>query len=521
MGPFSYSVVLQLLALSYFFTFPSNQAFPITRGNFPTGFIFGAASSAYQYEGAAYKDGRGPSIWDTFTKTHPEKIVDRSSGERADDFYYRYKEDVALLKEIGFDYFRFSISWPRILPRGKISRGVNKEGVQFYNNLIDELLSNGLQPAVTLFHWDTPQALEDEYGGFLSPSIVDDYKDYVEFCFKEFGDRVKFWITLNEPNFFASWGYASGTKAPGRCSNYIGNCSVGNSATEPYIVAHNMILAHATAVKLYRNKFQESQKGKIGITVATRWMVPKFHTTNDFEASLRALDFAFGWIVDPIMFGDYPKSMQSLVGKRLPKFSKDQSELVKGSIDFLGANYYTARYAEDSTNSNHTKINFSYTTDSLVNLTTEKDGIPIGQPTSASWFYIYPKGIEEYILYLKTKYNNPPIYITENGIVDENSSAKLEDALNDGSRIKYHHDHLSHLLQAIKGGADVRGYFAWSLLDNFEWESGYTVRFGMTYVDYNNNLQRYNKNSALWFKKFLQNKDNLFLPQSFLFHYEY
>ncbi|GLU00229.1 hypothetical protein SLE2022_176100 [Rubroshorea leprosula] len=211
----------------------------INRNNFPDGFIFGVGSSAYQVEGATHSDGRKPSIWDTFVRQCPEKISDHSTGDVAEEFYYHYKEDIALMKEIGLDSFRFSISWPRILPGGKNSRGVNQQGVDFYNSLIDELLSNGIQPFVTLFHWDLPQTLEDEYGGFLSPSIVNHYRDYVDFCFNEFGDRVKHWVTLNEPNLFTEFGYADGTAALGRCSDYIGNCIAGNSATEPYLVAHH------------------------------------------------------------------------------------------------------------------------------------------------------------------------------------------------------------------------------------------------------------------------------------------
>ncbi|POO00086.1 Glycoside hydrolase [Trema orientale] len=195
--------------------------------------------------------------------------------------------------------------------------------------------------------------------------------------------------------------------------------------------------------------------------------------------------------------------MRSLVGNRLPKFSDEESRVVKGSIDFLGVNYYSARFAEDAI-THSSSFEFSYSTDNHVNLTTEKDGIPIGEPTEIKWLYIYPVGIEELALYIKRKYKNPPMYITENGIVDSNSSSLLKDALNDSLRIKYHHNHLSYLLNAIEAGADVRGYYAWSFLDNFEWEYGYTIRFGITYIDYKNKLQRYLKKSALWFKEFLQ-----------------
>ncbi|KAJ4711677.1 putative Beta-glucosidase [Melia azedarach] len=455
-------------------------------------------------------EGRKPSIWDTFVMDHPEKILDHSNGDVAIDFYFRYKEDIALMKEVGMDSFRFSISWSRILPNGKISGGVNQQGVAFYDNLIDHLISNGIEPFITLFHWDLPQALNDEYGGFLSPKIVKDFGDFVDFCFKQFGDRVKQWVTLNEPNLFTKGGYAAGTNAPGRCSNYIGNCTAGNSATEPYAVAHHLILCHATAVKLYKEKYQASQKGLIGITLYTFWAVPKFQTVASRDAATRALDFMFGWFFNPITYGDYPKIMRELVGDRLPKFTNSQSKMVKGSIDFLGFNYYSANYADGMTY--YSNANLSYTTDNRVNLTTEKNGIPIGQQTGASWIYLYPKGIREILLYIKRKYNSPIIYITENGMADvENSiSRPIDNALNDSLRIKYHRLHLSHLLKAInKDGVDVRRYYVWSFLDNFEWSSGYTLRFGITYVDYKDGLKRSFKKSALWFRSFLQKQNNI------------
>lgn len=461
-----------------------------------------------QYEGAAHTEGRTPSVWDTFAANQPEKILDRSNGDVADNFYFRYKEDIALVKQVGFDSLRFSISWSRILPHGNISGGVNQQGVDFYNDLIDELISNGLKPFVTLFHWDTPQALEDEYGGFLSPKIVKDFGDFADLCFREFGDRVKHWITLNEPETFCESGYAKGTKAPGRCSNYIGNCPAGNSATEPYVAAHHLILSHATAVKLYRQNYQASQNGLIGITISSIWAVPKFQTVASKKAASRVIDFIFGWIFSPITYGSYPKSMQHLVGNRLPKFTKSQAEMVKGSVDFLGLNYYTANYADEVTSFSNTSL--SYTTDSRVNRTKEKNGFPIGQPTGSDWLYIYPRGIRELLLYLKKKYNPPPIYITENGMGDVNSlSWPINYALNDTVRVNYYSDHLSYLLEAIKEGVDVRGYFAWSFLDNFEWEDGYTNRFGITYVDYRDGLKRSLKNSALWFKNFLQNQNDI------------
>lgn len=478
-------------------------AAPLNRSSFPPGFIFGAASSAYQYAGAAKKDGRGPSVWDTFTKEHPERIIDRSNGDVAVDFYHRYKGDVSLMKNIGLDAFRFSISWSRVLPRGKVGGGVNQIGVEFYNNLINELLSNGIQPFVTLFHWDLPQALEDEYGGFLSPSIVNDYHAYVDFCFKTFGNRVKHWITFNEPYVYTIAGYDSGVFPPSRCSSYSGNCTAGNSATEPYLVAHHILLSHATAVKLYKEKYQAYQKGTIGVTLVSNWLVPLSKTEANRKATSRSLDFMLGWFIHPITYGYYPKSMRAFVQNRLPQFSEAQSKLLKGSFDFLGVNYYSANYVENSLVFNN--VNRSYSTDKHANFSYMKNGKPIGTPTDLNWLYIYPKGIRKLMLYIKEKYKNPPIYITENGFGDLNkSSLSIKEVLKDSLRITYYRGHLSHLSQAINEGVNVRGYFAWSFLDDFEWNSGFTVRFGLYYVDYKHGLKRYPKSSAIWFKKFLK-----------------
>nr|AQP26338.1 beta-glucosidase 12 [Crocus sativus] len=476
----------------------------ISRSSFPTGFIFGTASSAYQYEGAAKEGGRGPSLWDTFVEKHADQVADGSNGNVAIDSYHRYKGDVKIMKEMGFDAYRFSISWSRILPNGSLSGGINKEGVKYYNNLIDELISKGLTPFVTIFHWDTPQGLEDKYGGFLSNRIAEDFRDYAGVCFREFGDRVKHWITLNEPWSYAADGYATGDLAPRRCSPEIAaNCNGGDSGREPYTVAHSMLLSHAAAVNLYRRKYQASQKGKIGITLVTNWMVPYSDSKRDMDAVERGLDFMFGWFMDPLTQGDYPLSMKALVRDRLPKFTEEQSKMVKGSFDFLGVNYYSTNYARSL------PINVIakdlYSTDSCANRTQVRNGIPIGPRAASNWLYVYPKGILDLLLYTKEKYNNPLIYITENGVDEANNETlSLEEALKDDARIHFYQQHLFYLQRAIREGVDVRGYFAWSLLDNFEWLNGYTVRFGLNYVDYKNDLKRYPKSSAIWFKKFLK-----------------
>ncbi|KAF5447862.1 hypothetical protein F2P56_033380 [Juglans regia] len=305
----------------------------LNRTSFPKGFTFGLASAAYQYEGAAFEDGKGLSMWDYYSHKYPEKIADGSNGDVADDQYHRYKEDVGIMKDMGLDAYRFSISWSRLLPNGKLCGGVNREGINYYNNLINELLEKGLKPFVTLFHWNLPQALEDEYGGFLSSQIVDDFGDYAELCFKEFGDRVKHWITLNEPLGYSVGGYALGLLAPDRCSDWQNlNCTGGNSATEPYIVTHHQLLAHAAAVKVYKQKYQAIQEGTIGITLVSNWLVPYSNSTYDRHSALRALDFMFGWFMDPLTNGDYPHIMRSLVGNRLPNFSKEQSMAVNRLI---------------------------------------------------------------------------------------------------------------------------------------------------------------------------------------------
>ncbi|KAJ4753102.1 beta glucosidase 12 [Rhynchospora pubera] len=477
----------------------------LRKSGFPKDFLFGTASSAYQYEGAAREGGRGPSIWDTFTHLHPEKIANGSNGDVAIDSYHRYKEDVAIMNDMGLNSYRFSISWPRILPGGNISGGVNKEGIKYYNNLINELILNGIQPFVTLFHWDSPQALEDLYGGFLSSRVVEDFRDYAEVCFQEFGDRVKNWITFNEPWSYSVGGYGSGILAPGRCSPWVDtNCLGGDSAKEPYIVAHNQLLAHAATVAIYRKKFQEAQKGKIGITLVSNWMIPYSNSKADKESAARALDFMYGWFMDPITSGQYPLIIRRLVGDRLPNFTREQSAILKGSFDFVGVNYYTARFTQNIPISNNF-VNKSYNADQFVNQTVERNGIIIGPKAASSWLYVYPKGIRDLLVYTKKTYNNPLIYITENGVDEENDQKlSLEEALKDDFRIRFYQQHLSYVQRAIQEGVDVRGYFAWSLLDNFEWMDGYSVRFGINYVDYKNGLKIYPKSSSLWFRGFLK-----------------
>ncbi|PHU30133.1 Beta-glucosidase 12 [Capsicum chinense] len=479
--------------------FNISAADPFNRSSFPPHFIFGTGSSAYQFEGAANEDGKGPSTWDTFAHKYPEKIIDGSNGDVAIDFYHLYKEDITLMKLQGLNGFKFSLSWSRVLPYGKLSKGVNKKGIAFYNNLINELLANGIEPLVSIFHWDLPQALEDEYQGFLSTQIVDDFRDYAELCFKEFGDRVKHWITINEPYTYAVFGYAFGSRPPGRCS-YSNGCIAGNDATEPYIVAHHLLLAHAKAVKLYRKKYKASLKGKIGISLISNWFVPYYTEKKHIDAAQRALDFMLGWFIDPLTYGDYPANMHKLVKDRLPKFTQEEVEMVKGSYDFLGTNYYTSTYAVNMDDPD--PVNLNYATDSQVYLTWKKDNIPIGEPTGSNAIFVVPEGLQQLLIYIKEKYKNPIIYVTENGMSDANVTT-IQQGVNDLERTKCIRQHLLAIKDSLQDGVNVKGYFVWSFLDNFEWNSGYTERYGINYVDFNDNLKRYPKRSALWLKKFL------------------
>ncbi|CAH2058006.1 unnamed protein product [Thlaspi arvense] len=438
------------------------------RADFPQGFLFGTASSAYQYEGAMKEGSRGESMWDNFARKYPERNC-RSTADETVDFYHRYKEDIQRMKDINMDAFRFSISWVRILPYGKLSNGVNKEGIRFYNELIDELLANGITPLATLFHWDTPQALEEEYGGFLSEKIVLDFKDFASICFKEFGDRVKLWLTINEPWVYSVGGYDAGRKAPGRASKYMNDSAeAGQSGHEAYIVSHNLLLAHAEAVEAFRN-CHNCKDGKIGMAHCPLWYEPYDLTcVEDIEAAERAMEFMH---MNPTVYGDYPEVMKKIVGKRLPSFTESQSRKLKGSFDFIGINYYSSVYAKD-----------------VAEVDSEKPFWRSDQHVEWKKQNKAGKSIGHCDAYEKKK---PKIY-----------------ELMDLKRTEYHKKHISNLHQAIyEDGVQVDGYFAWSLLDNCEWNCGYEIRYGMFYVDYENGLKRYPKMSAMWFKEFLKEKD--------------
>ncbi|KAJ0019020.1 hypothetical protein Pint_11688 [Pistacia integerrima] len=458
----------------------------VSRSDFPPDFIFGVATSAYQIEGACKEGGRGASIWDAFSHTEG-KIIDKSNGDVAVDHYHRYKEDIDLIAKLGFDGYRFSISWSRIFPDG-LGTKVNEEGITFYNNIIDALLEKGITPYITLYHWDLPLHLHDKMGGWVNKEIVKYFAIYADTCFSCFGDRVKKWITINEPLQTAVNGYDTGIFAPGRRQH---------SSTEPYLAAHHQILAHATAFSIYQSKYKDKQGGKVGLVVDCEWAEANSDKIEDLSAAARRLDFQLGWYLHPIYYGEYPEVMRKRLGDRLPEFTQEEKELLKHAVDFVGLNQYTSRFIAHATSPEEGDY---YKSQEMERIVEWEGGEIIGEKAASEWLYVVPWGIRKVLNYISKTYNNPPIFVTEN----DNDTSPLHEMLDDKLRVRYFKEYLAAVSRAIKDGADVRGYFAWSLLDNFEWAQGYTKRFGLVYVDYKNGLARHPKSSAYWFLRLIE-----------------
>ncbi|XP_044967165.1 beta-glucosidase 16-like [Hordeum vulgare subsp. vulgare] len=470
----------------------------LDRAEFPPGFLFGAATSSYQIEGAYLEDGKGLSNWDVFTHTQSREINDGRNGDVADDHYHRYMEDVEIMHNLGVNSYRFSISWARVLPRGRLG-GVNSAAIAFYNRLIAALLEKGIEPFVTLHHFDLPHELETRHGGWLGAGIREEFGYYADVCFKAFGDRVKFWTTLNEPNLFTKFAYMLGQYPPKHCSPPFGTCNSGDSRREPYVAAHNMIMSHAAAVDNYKRNYQATQGGSIGIVIAMKWYEPLTNSTEDILAARRALAFEVDWFLDPIFFGDYPREMREMLSSNLPTFTSEEKRLLQSKADFIGVNHYTAIYAKDCIAS---PCNIkSYEGNALVQAVGERDGVAIGRPTAFPGYYDVPEGMELIVKYVNQRYENAPVYVTENGF-SQFSDNSMEDLINDVGRVNYLQGYLTCISSAVRRGANVRGYFVWSLMDNFEWGFGFTVRFGLYYVDFETQ-ERTPKMSGKWYRDFL------------------
>ncbi|BFZ09250.1 hypothetical protein BsWGS_12289 [Bradybaena similaris] len=454
--------------------------------SFPGTFRWGVATSAYQIEGGWNADGKGVSIWDTFA--HSGKIVGGETGDVACDSYHLYQEDVKMLESLGVDFYRFSIAWTRILPNGTTAN-INQAGINYYNRLIDALLAKNITPMVTLYHWDLPQALQD-YGGWKNESAVNIFGEYARICFKEFGDRVKHWITFNEPYIFIWLGYGIGMLAPG--------------LVEPgdgvYQVAHNVIKAHTRAYHIYNENFRSSQKGIVGITLVFEWLEPMTDSLQDAEAADRGMHFNFGWFANPIFSesGDYPEIMKQLIGdksrrqgfaaSRLPEFTDKEKSLNKGAADFMGFNHYTSRLASHKPDQDSAP---NYDLDSDLKLLSDL----CWPHTGAYWMRANPWGIRKGLDWAKKHYQNPVIFITENG---RNTDADLDDP----DRIYYYKYYTNEVLKAIRfDGVRVHGYAAWSLMDNLEWADAFNPKFGLYHVDFDSaNKTRTPRTSAAFYR---------------------
>jgi len=474
-------------------------------GKFPDGFAWSSATSSYQIEGGWDADGKGKNIWDTRTET-PSNIAEGGTGQIACDSYHKYKEDVQMLKAMGVGHYRFSLSWARILPDGT-TNNVNQAGVDYYHNLIDELIANGIQPQVTLYHWDMPQALSDA-GGFLSDDFSDWFEEYAKFAYQTYSSKVKFWITFNEPWIICILGYSSGAFAPG---------IVDKSGTYGYNCSRNLLLAHGKAYRAYK---AASYAGKCGITLNCGYSKANDSSVpSDVEAAYRAMNFDLGWFAHPIysQAGDWPdvmkdrvrsRSVQQNVTNRLPEFSADEIQMIKGSADFFGLNFYNGGNTVDNPEKDD-----AWNPDWEPNFWDDKATRggrhePSWTGSGSSWLFSTPELMRDILVWIKDEYNNPPLYITENGFSDKTGQ------INDADRIDYYKYYINYVMQAInEDKCDVKGYTAWSLMDNFEWGAGYTEKFGLHYVNFTDpNRPRVAKDSARFYTQVI--KDHGFPSQS-------
>lgn len=420
------------------------------RGLFPPEFLWGAATSAYQIEGSPLADGAGASIWHRFSHT-PGRTAGSETGDVACDHYRRWAEDVDLMADLGLAAYRFSVAWGRVMPEGRGT--VNEAGLGFYARLIDRLLKRGIRPCVTLYHWDLPAALDDR-GGWLNTDIAEWFADYACVMFRAFGDRVPMWATLNEPWVVVDAGYLAGVHAPGHCDVF-----------EAPIAAHNLLRAHGTAVQVYRAEARQA----IGLVVNLEPKEPASGSPDDVAATARAHAYMNRQFLDPVFKGRYPEEMRQIYGEAWPEFPPNDFDLIRQPLDFLGVNYYTRSVVRNDRAALPVRAAAVRQTASLH--------------TDVGW-EVHPESLASTLLWVTREYGAMPIYITENGAAFPDpepaaGSAEVADPL----RVEYLRSHLLAARAAMDQGVDLRGYFVWSLLDNYEWAAGYAKRFGIVRVD--------------------------------------
>jgi beta-glucosidase len=436
---------------------------------FPSDFLWGAATASYQIEGAIAEDGRGPSVWDTFSTT-PGRVENGDTGDIACDFYHRYPEDVQLMKQLDLDAFRFSIAWPRVLPQGR--GAVNAKGLDFYDRLVDELLANGITPFPTLFHWDLPQALEDE-GGWTVRSTIDAFCEYVEAVVGRIGDRVEHWATHNEPWVHAWLGYGSGTwgpemHAPGRTSRADGAAA-----------AHHLLVAHGRAIEIMRAAMPDA---KLGIVLNLTPAYPASDSDGDVHAAKISDGHANRWFLDAVFKGAYPEDIVEYLGADMPAIHEGDMESMSAPLDWLGVNHYFRVVCTDGPDGIVMDQNSQYTA--------------MGFPweVNADAFY-------ELLMRVQREYDPPCMYITENGAAFYDYR-QHDGSVKDPERVAFLEGYIDAVGRAVEDGAAIAGYFVWSLLDNFEWARGYSRRFGIVFVDYPS-LERVPKSSAHWYSELI------------------
>ena len=439
---------------------------------FPENFLWGTASASYQIEGAWQEDGKGEGIWDRFSSI-PGNIIDGTSGQEACDFYHRYREDIALMKKLGMQVYRLSVSWPRILPEGV--GAVNPAGINFYRNVLQELKKNGIQTSVTLYHWDLPQKLQEK-GGWANREITDWFEEYVRVLYRELGDLVDSWITLNEPYCTSILGYWAGVHAPGYHDYAMALQSV-----------HHLLLAHGRAVKAFR---QSGLKGEIGITLNMNMCHP---AKPDSEWDQKAAHLEFlqqnDLFAGPVLKGEYPRELfehLKRLGIMLPSINPGDMETICQPVDFLGLNNYHSTYIEY---------------DPAVWPLFGKE-VSTGRPTTDMDWEVTPEGIREILLHIHNTYRPSKIIITENGCACRDW-VSVDGRVHDSNRIAYLRDYLIQVHGALQDGVPVAGYYVWCFCDNFEWAKGLSRRFGIVYVDYKTQ-KRYIKDSALWYGQIIR-----------------